>query len=176
MDRHLHAAALRGACRGNRVLQRACGKGYWRTLCCIIATARVPEACVTWSQRKNVQMGSMRQCVSLCSNALLQLAKSLEKRGGGKKRNRHFAQGDERRKTKGNGEITLQSSILLFRGTVLRQTTQDFFLFLSRFQLLLPGVCICAKCLFNAAVTACLSETEHLLIQIDASKTSGATT
>lgn len=33
--------------------------------CCIIAAAHVPEACVTWSQRKNVQMGSMRPRASL---------------------------------------------------------------------------------------------------------------
>lgn len=33
--------------------------------CCIIGTARVPEACVTWSPRRNAQMGSMMPCAAL---------------------------------------------------------------------------------------------------------------
>lgn len=100
--RHLNAATLRRACRANGLLQRACGKRYWRTLCCITATARAPEACVTWSQRKNVQMGSMRQRVSLCSNTLLQLATSLEKRTKGKEKKSTFR--SRRRETENYGE------------------------------------------------------------------------
>lgn len=96
----------------------ACGKRYWRTLCCIIATAHVPEACVTWSQRKNVQMGSMKQRASLCSNAQLRLATSLEKL----KKNKDISLKEKRdgnHRERGNNRQ-------------VRETILDFFLFIIK--------------------------------------------
>lgn len=76
--------------------------------------------------------------MSLCSNAQLQLATSLEKRGG-KKEIIDISLEEKRDGNHMERENNPPSSVLLFRETILRQTILDFFLYFSRLQFLLPG-------------------------------------
>lgn len=119
---------------------------YWCTLCCIIAPARVPKACVTWSQRKNVQMGSMRQRVSLCSDAPLQLATSSEKRGRG-------GINISLREM----EITGKEGFNRFSWRNNPQTNDTGFIhvFIKVLHLASCRLGICTRCHLNTALTAC---------------------